>query len=153
MNSDGNENLQFYLIDCCRALKIGETVTLKGEVCEEAWPRLPSRCVPEELSYIQYEDFAAPVRAGVRVVPATLTPQRMKQALGPDFRVEATQYGMQYHVTRKNFSVEPSPAKPATTLVGTPPPPPRKPTAKRVKPGDHMKETPLVQRFSQLDLD
>jgi hypothetical protein len=148
-------HLQQMLILRCHHLRVGEVTQLGADVCERAWPSTPETPIYEPIdpTAIWEADLALPTNFEVRVVPAQYTCQLMQTALGSDFVVDRAMYQMAYRVGRKENSSHFAPTKPATTRNAEPPPRASKPTPKRVKPGDHMKETPLVQRFSQLDLD
>lgn len=154
MKDEGDTGAQYMIMEHCRAMRVRSVITLDAEICEAAWPALKMRAVPDpiRLTPVYREDGGVGI-SEMRVEPALSTVQRMQTALGPDFVVDADMYQPAYRIGRKYISAEARPIKPATTRKIDPPPETRKPTAKRVKPGDHMKETPLVQRFSQLDLD
>lgn len=157
MTNEGDERTQFFIVDRCLSMKLREVMTLEAGICEKAWPALRVRYIQEALPLSSYalseSDDIGSALVEFRFAPAMSTVQRMQQALGSDFVVDAASDRMGYWIGRKYISSEPAPVKPATTRVEQPAPRASKPTAKRVKPGDHMKETPLVQRFSQLDLD
>jgi len=133
----------------CRNLGAGESLQLPRKFCEQTWPPIQ----PRTLNHYS-------LRSGIRCQDQTVlidygetTEQLMQIEFGPSFTVKYLPDRESYGIARKNFSTEPNLTKLATSFIPDDDFDASYPLVEPVKPSEKMQETPLAQRFSNLDLD